>query len=73
MTKQDFELIARVLREARRDYNGGEDITPDVIAQRFADELVVTNHRFDRKRFIAACAGLDATDSVGRRVRYSNA
>jgi len=53
MTKQDFELIARVVREAT--------FTADAVTMRrslateFADALTATNPRFDRVRFLKAC------------------
>jgi hypothetical protein len=66
MTKQDFELIARVIRDRN-------PLTTDrrSLAEAFADELRQTNPRFNRARFIAACVGEDSIDSAGRRVRYS--
>ena len=52
MTRRDFELIARVLRESR-------DVLPpallEVIAERFASALVTANERFDWGRFVRAC------------------
>lgn len=71
MTKQDFELIARVLRDRRATTLPTHVGLLDDLAECFAAELATTNARFDRTRFIAACMGEDATDSAGRRVRYS--
>ena len=51
MTKQDFELIARVLETVR--YSADHE----AIAERFADALARVNPRFDRARFLKA-AGL---------------
>lgn len=50
MTRQHFELIARVLREAPVDIVGWH-----ILVQRFADELAAENPRFDRERFLRAC------------------
>lgn len=50
MSRKDFELIARVIREAR--------IAPDAreeVAIKFADELRATNINFQRGRFLDAC------------------
>lgn len=72
MTKQDFELIASVLRERFQNtpsYTAQHVIS--CVARDFARELATTNPRFDRGRFIAACMGEDSHDSAGRRVRYS--
>lgn len=54
MSRKDFEMIARVLRET----TGGPDMPEplrDHIARTFADELAATNPRFDRARFLKAC------------------
>lgn len=51
MTRKDYELIARVLR------NSGEmidEMALEALAENFADELADTNPRFDRDRFISA-------------------
>lgn len=76
MTKQDFELIARVLRE--RESHAPRSHWPSVMREReetihaLADALATTNPRFDRARFTAACRGEDSFDSAGRKVRYSS-
>lgn len=67
MTKQDFELIARVLRQNGPD----QQFELDRLAGAFASALAATNSRFARDRFIAACMGEDSHDSAGRRVRYT--
>lgn len=71
MTKQDFELIARVIRRA--DTCTSEIINAREVALMFADEFLTTNTRFNSERFIAACVGEDSTDSAGRTIRYSDA
>lgn len=56
MTKQDYLLIARVLRKARLENSSGEDI--DRLASRFAvalDRVGNTDHHseaFDRLKFL---------------------
>lgn len=55
MTRKDFELIARVLSEARAEL---ADEYVDYMAHRFADALVWTSERFDRARFLRA-AGVE--------------
>jgi hypothetical protein len=74
MSKKHFELIARVLREynERPGVTDTERETYAQLAQTFATELRAENPRFDRSRFLAACAGRDSSDSAGRKVRYSN-
>jgi hypothetical protein len=67
MSKKDFEMIARVLRE----YGSASPTDALFLARKFADELAATNPRFARERFIAACMGEDSHDSAGRKVRYS--
>jgi hypothetical protein len=59
MSRQHFELIARVLRETPR-FRGepfGEAVAEyrDDLARAFAAELRATNPRFDRERFLRAC------------------
>ena len=66
MSRKDYELIATVIRSL-------EPTDRPYLAERFAEALAGTNERFDHSRFLAACVGEAATDSAGRRVRYSNA
>lgn len=54
MTKKDFQLIARILRDLPADLYG-----PEQVAERFAEELKRTNPRFDAARFLKAC-GVEA-------------
>lgn len=54
MTKKDYELIARVLREARDERNGEHDAILNSLAYSFAHALNDTNPKFDRSRFIKA-------------------
>ena len=63
MTRKDFELIAKVLKEARDSSmyhvpNGSESPFIHGInnaAYVLANALATTNPRFDRARFLAAC------------------
>jgi len=71
MSKKDYELIARVLREHRGAFITLTDADRETLAHDFADALGHTNPRFARERFIAACMGQDSYDSAGRTVRYS--
>ena len=73
MQKRHFEAIAQVLRDLTAKDSNGNDTIVDValLRSRFADLCEAQNPRFDRSRFIAACAGKDSTDSAGRKVRYS--
>jgi hypothetical protein len=52
MSKKDFELIAKTIRELRFE---GDDAARPFIAKAFAYALSNTNGRFDYQRFIAAC------------------
>lgn len=59
MTKKDYELVARVLRdtEAACLRSQWDAVWRDRgrVAEAFADELASTNPRFDRARFLRAC------------------
>lgn len=65
MTRQDYELIARVVAQVEPNivvtyYCGDERDRPNVymrdrLAGMFADELAQTNPQFDRARFLKAC------------------
>ena len=56
MTKKDFELIAKVIRWMP-DLTFAERARREDMAKRFADELVNTNMRFDRNKFLNAATG----------------
>jgi len=49
MTRKDFELIARVIR------NIDDKDSRNQTALNFATELKQTNPRFDTQRFVTAC------------------
>ncbi len=59
MTKQDFELIARTVRDEREAAMRGVVLSAkdacDQMADAFARRLASTNPRFDRARFLRAC------------------
>jgi len=56
MTKKDYEVIAKIIKDVAEAKNG----TPveslfSILTARLANYLETTNPRFDRERFIAAC------------------
>lgn len=53
MTRKDFQLIARVIKESEGAVI--DDLSRDGLAEMFADELASTNPAFDRARFLKAC------------------
>jgi hypothetical protein len=62
MTRKDFELIARVIRQTRDvstedspEFIEGQLTMNDAVAQALAAELWATNERFDADRFRKAC------------------
>jgi hypothetical protein len=56
MTKKDYEMIARILREhVETAHNAGELNKARAIARDFTRELAQGNPRFDRRRFLEAC------------------
>jgi len=50
MTRRDYEIIAKGIREAPLD--DGRSLR--LVAESMADTLATTNPRFDRERFILA-------------------
>lgn len=57
LTKKHFDLLADVFRRARPRANGWPGLTAvDLTAEGMADELAKTNPRFDRDKFLQACA-----------------
>lgn len=57
MTRQDYELIARVIRDSLEHNACGQDQREmcETVAHNFASRLATTNPRFDRARFLRAC------------------
>lgn len=59
MTRNDFEIIAEVLKDQRNlSVQTGVDPTPTMVANAFADRLKLINPRFNRATFLKAC-GVD--------------
>ena len=52
MTRKDYELIAKVLRDFTGDT--GDVIDRDKVAKELADALAAENPRFDRQKFLIA-------------------
>jgi hypothetical protein len=60
MTRKDFELIARVLSNARITFDKPQQtIALNGAVFAFASELASTNDRFDKHRFLRA-AGVES-------------
>lgn len=55
MTRQDFQLIADVLKSFVDKCGSVHDWPTYDIAEKFADRLELTNPNFDRARFLKAC------------------
>jgi hypothetical protein len=56
MTRQDFQLIADIIKDQRNlSVQAGVDPTPKMIAHAFADRLAQVNPRFNRALFLRAC------------------
>lgn len=55
MTRKDYELIARAIRNARSNLDSDEQQKiVDLVASTLADELVTENSRFSRRWFLEA-------------------
>lgn len=55
MTRNDFEVIASVLKDQRNlSVQTGVNPTPAMIAHAFADRLALINPRFNRAMFLHA-------------------
>ena len=56
MSRKDFELIARTLKDARSSADSAPEVgQTDHIAERIATALVGHSSTFDKTRFLAAC------------------
>lgn len=66
MTRKDYQLIARALKQASENWEGFDEENPQVvitaISAYLARELAQDNPRFDRTRFLEAC-GLEVHNS----------
>lgn len=54
MTRKDYEKIAAVIANARKELPGTEDATIDFLAGELADLFQSENPRFDRKKWMRA-------------------
>lgn len=63
MTRKDYELIAKVLRDFVGD--NGDVIDRDKLALELSKELAQDNPRFDRERFLVASGYLVKCDREG--------
>ena len=54
MTKKDYELIARVVRELFMEHADWQR-SGSQVANKLASELAQQNPRFDRTQFLTAC------------------
>ena len=52
MTRKNFELIARVIKNADEV---ADEWAREALAEMFARELATTNENFNRDRFLKAC------------------
>jgi hypothetical protein len=59
MTRQHFQMIADVLKDAGQHNSCIDRTAHEAIAREFAVRLMATNPRFDRARFLKAC-GVEA-------------
>jgi hypothetical protein len=57
MTRKDYILIAKTLKNEQKQFKENEDgyILLRILANQFANELQADNPRFDRARFLVAC------------------
>jgi hypothetical protein len=58
MTRKDFQLIADVLSAVlkAKENNPANRVVVEELAVAFASELAKTNPRFNKERFLNACA-----------------
>lgn len=64
LTKQHFRMIAKVIREARKQGLSRDQICLSAIAVRFADELKHYNPTFNERAFLNACSNKAEDDGV---------
>lgn len=55
MSKKDFEALAALVRESRKNGLFAGEPAADSFAEDLADTLSPSNERFDRERFLLAC------------------
>jgi len=68
MTRKDFELIAKVLKDFTPE--DGVFIERNQIAEDLSKALATDNPRFDRERFLVACGALPKCDKCSKRARF---
>ena len=72
MTKRHFEHAAKYVRELGNcNLHGHDQCNRCAAMEAFVELFREFGPNFDELRFRNACAGIDATDWAGRRVRYS--
>ncbi len=59
MTRKDYQLIARVLRNSDEMI---DEMALEALVENFAEALSAENPRFDSKRFIGASLGISTKD-----------
>lgn len=57
MTRRDFEVIARAVKDAHDPWADTNNTRP-IFAAAMADALAATNSGFNRERFLQACGVL---------------
>ena len=57
MTRKDYIMIAKILKNEQKQFKENEDgyVLLIILANQFANELQADNPRFDRKMFLTAC------------------
>lgn len=56
MSRKDFELLARTIRELRRTpYFEAQPVVHEVVAERIANALDAHSSTFQKQRFLEAC------------------
>ena len=57
MTRKDYVMIAKTLKNERYQFAENEDgyALLNILAHQFANQLEQDNPRFDRARFLVAC------------------
>jgi hypothetical protein len=64
MTRKDYELIAKVLKDFTPE--DGVFIERNQIVEDLAKALATENPRFDRERFLVACGALPKCDKCAK-------
>ena len=58
MSKKHYKAIAKIIREAKEDYQGGTpaELVLSTIDMQLADYFADDNSRFNTNKFLEACA-----------------